>query len=210
MRKKQDRQSQAEAFEEQFRKKNVPLLILDEKWIEIFPEHMQNSLIREKAAELAELLKAQGKYVDELKGLKRYKSQMMQEIVENMGPDDSPVGLLKRRKLEKNHKKITQIKEDISEKEDALADIPYQIRDVNSELLMESTRICYQNLTENQERIDDLDAEIADVREKLKYLLLEKQDCEMKNEKIYTYLHSMLGPEMMEQLDEMIHRKNQK
>ena len=70
--------------------KNVPLLILDEKWLEIFPEHMQGETIRGMVSELNALLKKQGKQTEEIKGLKRYKSQMMQEIIENMGSHPPP------------------------------------------------------------------------------------------------------------------------
>lgn len=181
--------------------KNIPLLILDEKWLEIFPEHLQNSSIRSMVSELGKLLKQQGKHVDELKGLKRYKSQLMQEIVENMDADDTALGKLKRRKLDKNQKKILELKEEMGQRQEELAELPYQIRQVNTELLIESTRLCYERFSDNQNRISELDEEIAELREKLKLKLLDKQDREMKNEKMYTYLHSMLGPELMERFD---------
>ena len=50
--------------------KNVPLLILDEKWLEIFPEHLQNDAIRKGVTELNNLLKQQGRQLEEIKGIK--------------------------------------------------------------------------------------------------------------------------------------------
>lgn len=202
------RNKKEDAFEELEQKiihslqnKNVPLLILDEKWLEIFPEHLQNAPIRSMVSELNELLKKQGRQADEVKGLKRYKSQMMQEIVQYMGTDESALGRLKQRKLDKNQKKILELNEQLQETEDSLSDMPYRIRQVNAELMVESTRVCYERFHTNKERLSALDEEIAQLRERLKLRLLEKQEREMQDSKMYTYLHSMLGPQLMEQLD---------
>lgn len=188
-------------FERYFRNKNAPILILDEKWNEIFPEHLQNPAIRSLVAELGALLKQQGRQVDELKGLKRYKSQMMQEIVENMDADDTPVGKLKRKKLDQNQKMILEVNREMEQRKEELSGLPYRIREVNTELLLESTKVCYQRFRDNEDRAKELDEDIAKLREELKYKLLEKQDREMRNDKMYVYLHSVLGPELMEKLD---------
>lgn len=181
--------------------KNVPLLILDEKWLEIFPEHLQNAEIRRLVAQLNDLLKKQGRGQEEIKGLKRYKSQMMQEIVQYMGADESALGRLKQKKLDKNQKKILELNEQLEEAEDSLSDMPYRLRQVNAELMLESTRVCYERFRTNKERLSELDGEVAQLREKLKLRLLEKQEREMQDGKMYSYLHSMLGVELMEELD---------
>ena len=177
-------------FAKHFRGRNVPILILDEKWLEIFPEHAQNSTIRALVAELGRLLKEQGRQVDEIKGLKRYKSQMMQEIVENMDADDSAVGRLKRRKMDKSQKKILELNERLELRKESLSDLPYRIQEVNTELLFESTRVCYGRFRENLEKMGELEAEIAELQEQLKMKKLDKQEREMRDEKMYTYLHS--------------------
>lgn len=189
--------------------KNIPILILDERWLEIFPEHLQNDEIRSMSAELAKLLKKQGGLADNLKGMKRYKSQLMQEIVDNMDADETALGRLKRKKLDKNQRKILELKESMSGKEQELADMPYQIRELNARLLEESTRVCYQRFRVNQERMDELDEDIHDLKEQLKFKLLEKQDCEAKNEKMYSYLHTLLGAKMMERLDRDANREDE-
>ena len=188
-------------FTKHFKGRNVPILILDEKWLEIFPEHAQNSTIRALVAELGKLLKEQGRQVDEIKGIKRYKSQMMQEIVVNMDADDSTVGKLKRRKMDKSQKKILELNERLELRKESLSDLPYQIQEANNELLFESTRVCYERFRENLEKLGELEAEIAGLQEQLKMKKLDKQEREMRDEKMYTYLHSVLGPELMEKLD---------
>lgn len=181
--------------------KNVPLLILDEKWLEIFPEHLQNDVIRKRVLELNDLLKKQGQQLEQIKGIKRYKSQMMQEIVDNMGADESAIGRLKQKKMDKSQKKILELNEELKQTEDSLSELPYQIRQANAELMVESTRICYGRFRVNKERMQELDAEIAELKEKLKMCVLEQQEREMQDSKMYTYLHSLLGARLMEQLD---------
>ncbi|MDE7325176.1 MAG: hypothetical protein K2N63_02690 [Lachnospiraceae bacterium] len=181
--------------------KNVPLLILDEKWLEIFPEHLQNDAIRKSVSELNNLLKQQGRQLEEIKGIKRYKSQMMQEIVENMGADETVLGRLKQKKMDKNQKKILELNEQLKQTEDSLSDLPYQIRQANAELVLESTHVCYGRFRVNKERMRELDAQIAELKEELKMRVLEKQEREMQDGKMYTYLHSLLGPKLMEELD---------
>ncbi|MDE7300030.1 MAG: hypothetical protein K2N94_14625 [Lachnospiraceae bacterium] len=188
-------------FAEHFKGRNAPILILDEKWLEIFPEHLQNSTIRALAAELSGLLKEQGRQVDEIKGMKRYKSQMMQEIVENMDADDTAAGKIKRRKMDKSQKKILELNEKLEQRKETLSDLPYRIREVNTELLFESTRVCYERFRENLEKMNELEEEIAALQAELKMRKLDKQEREMRDEKMYTYLHSVLGPELMERLD---------
>ena len=69
------------------------------------------------------------------------------------------------------------------------------------QLLVESTRVCYERFRENQEKIGELDEEITALRAQLRLKILDKQDRTMQNEKMYSYLHSVLGPDMMERLD---------
>lgn len=181
--------------------KNVPLLILDEKWLEIFPEHLQNDAIRKMVSKLNDLLKQQGQQLEQIKGIKRYKSQMMQEIVDNMGADESALGRLKQKKMDKSQKKILELNEELKQTEDSLSELPYQIRQANAELMVESTHICYERFRVNKERMSELDGEIAELKEKLKMCVLEQQEREMQDSKMYTYLHSLLGAKLMEELD---------
>jgi hypothetical protein len=83
-------------------------------------------------------------------------------------------------------------------------DLPYQIKEANEELIITSTAICYKRLSENTEKIAEINQWIKVIREQLKVKILEKQDMEMKNTDIYNYMHDMLGPELLQELDEDI------
>lgn len=83
-----------------------------------------------------------------------------------------------------------------------LDELPDKIKEANSALIFESVRVCYQRINQNKQDIDMLEQWIEQMREKLKERVVLKQDKEITNEEIYTYLHGMLGAGVMEAFDE--------
>lgn len=191
-------------FRQIFRNKKIPILTLDERWLALFPEYDMPENVKKLRDELNNLLKKQGRAVEEIKGLKRYKTQLMQEIVINMEVDDSFLGKLKAKKLEKNQKLILDVKEQLLNWEDELANLPYEIKDANEELMSASTAIWYNRIEKNSKKAKELEQNIERMRNQLKEMILEKQDLEMDNSSIYTYMHDVLGPQVMEILDEEV------
>ena len=53
----------------------------------------------------------------------------------------------------------------------------------------------------------ELEEEITELRAKLKMKVLEEQERQMQDEKMYAYLHSMLGVQLMEQLDQALEQE---
>lgn len=191
-------------FRRIFKGRKIPLVTLDERWLSLFPEEeMTDAMISLRNA-MNQLLKSQGKAVDTIKGYKRYKSQLMQEIVSNMEVDESPIGRLKVRKLEKNQKLIQDLNTQLLQMEDELAAIPYQIRDTNEQLMGESTNICYQRLVKNTKKNKELKQEIAQLERELSGIKAEQTELERKNREIYLYLHDMLGTENMKLIDDSL------
>lgn len=62
-------------------------------------------------------------------------------------------------------------------------------------------RVCYKELTDNTEKIEELESWVNHVREELKNKILEKQDMEMRNTQLYKYMHNLLGPDVVEIFD---------
>ena len=71
----------------------------------------------------------------------------------------------------------------------------------NHELLIACMQVCYTELSENTERIEQAEAEITALREQLKNTILHKQDMEMRNTEVYKYMHNLLGPDVVEIFD---------
>ena len=82
-----------------------------------------------------------------------------------------------------------------------LADLPYQIKEANEELLIESLHIFYDRMNKNKVQIEEISDWIMKMRNELKEKIVFKQDMETMNSKIYTYMHDLLGPQIMEKID---------
>ena len=185
---------------------NIPILVLDERWHELFPEYKKTQKIKELEKNLNRLIKYQGKINDDKKEMKKLKHRLMEEIISNMGESTGEAGLLKQKKQEKSQRLIKEINVKLAQSEDEANLLPYKIKKANEELLIESLKIWYQELDSNREEIKALTEWIADAREKLKVNILKKQDMEMENNSIYSYMHSLLGAGVMQALDEDLDR----
>lgn len=181
--------------------KRIPILTLDEKWHELFPDYDKPPHIRELEKELNDLMKTQGQKVNDIKEMKALKKKLMEDIVKNMDVANGEVKGLKVKKQMKNQQLIQEINEKLRESDDNLVDIPYLIKEKNEQLLLESMKVCYERLKHNRSEIDKYNDWIIKVREELKNRILVKQDMEMKNTAIYAYMHDMLGAEVLELLD---------
>ncbi len=181
--------------------KKLPILTLDARWHEIFPEEKKTSAIRELEQKVNDLLKKQGKAVNDIKDMKRLKSSLLKDIVDNMDIGKDSAGKAKEKKQDKNKQYVNELNEKIDLAMDELAEVPYQIKQANEELLAESISSFYQDLEKNNSEILEIAQWIAGVREELKRQILIKQDLEAKNSLIYTYMHDILGAEIMELFD---------
>ena len=191
-----------EDFESALKDKKVPILVLDQKWHRLFAIHGKTEEIKQVESQLNSLLAEQGKLNNELKELKKVKKQLMDNIVENM--DDAAKGeneKLRTKKLEEDKRLIDDINNKIDEKEDTLLDIPKQINDVNRELMLLSMDYFYGKLRVNQEQAKEIEDWINQVRIDLKKNIIRKQNREINNKEIYSYLHDIFGHDVIELFD---------
>jgi DNA repair exonuclease SbcCD ATPase subunit len=191
-------------FRKIFEGRKVPLVNFDERWLTIFPKENMTDHMKELCLKVTDLLKKQSKAVEEIKGYKRYKEQLMQEIMENMDTDESFLGRLKARKLEKNQKLILELNAQLQKAEDELAELPNEIKQVNEELLIETTRECFQQLIKTDNQVNLLKDTIKEYEDRLHELKEEVKDIEKTNREIYLYMHDMLGPDMMKRIDDQL------
>lgn len=187
-------------FHKVFKGKKIPILTLDERWYELFPQYEKPNHIKNIEYQLNDLLKKQGKLVNDMKDLKSLKSQLMKEILDNMEVSEDTSNSYKI--LEKNPKYIKEISEKMADMEEELANLPYLIKDTNEKLIVESAKIWYQILENNNQEIDQISQWIDKTRNELKEKILQKQDMELKNNQIYSYMHDLLGHDLVQVLDD--------
>ncbi len=182
--------------------KHLPILTLDQRWHLLFPEEKKTSTIKKLEKNLNDLLKEQGKLIQEAKEMKKLKHSFMAGIVNNMQESNQEKEEAVRvKKLESSQRYIKEINEKLAAYDDALERIPNDIAKANEQLMLESVRICYAKLHKDRVKIVAMNDWIEKTRTKLKEVLVEKQELEDKNSQIYSYMHDILGPQVIEIFD---------
>lgn len=188
--------------------KQIPILVLDEKWHKLFKGKEKTARITALEKHLNDCLKKQAKITQDLKDLRKLKTRLMEEVVEMMDiDDDNP----KKQKLyAKNQKLIYEAKAKIEELEEQEFEMPRVIRKANIELMLECMKVSYDRIEQNKTDIKLLDKWISEMRIELKKKLIIKQDKEIKNTETYAYLHDVFGQEVMEIFDAPLNKTQEK
>ena len=195
-------------FKQALRGKKIPVLVLDQKWHRLFAIHGKTEEITQVETRLKELLGKQGKLNQELKELKRLKGKLMDNIVQNMdGISQEYHSSLQERKMEEDKRLIDEINEKMEAYEDELLDLPNLIRLTNEELMVLSMEYFYEKIRVNKSEADEIAEWIDSVRVELKKNIIRKQNREINNREIYSYLHDILGPEVLDLFDIKYHEE---
>jgi len=188
-------------YDKLIKDKKLPILTLDARWHELFPDEVKTVRIKELEQKVNQLLKQQGKTVHDIKDMKKLKKTLVSDIVVNMDIKDDLLGKAKEKKLDRNKRFINELNEKIDKASDKLSELPYKIKEANEELVLESIKNCYNKIYDNQDKLDDISDWIQKTREELKKKILAKHDIETENNLIYTYMHDILGSEVIDLFD---------
>lgn len=186
-----------EKFREALGDKRIPVLILDNKWHKLFKRSGTTPEIQELEKELTDLLKRQGKLNSEIKDIKKVKNELMNNIVSNMDENDKEA----EKKVNDSKRLINEANDKIDSYEDELLELPREIDRVNKELMIQTMALCYETLSENTDEIEKIADWIHNVRIELKKNIIRKQEREFQNADLYTYMHDIFGPDVMEIFD---------
>lgn len=184
------------AFQEALEGKKLPILTLDNKWHQLFTQHNQNKEITKLAENLNNLLAKEGGLNNEIKDIRHLKAKLMDEIVSGMdGTSLTP------KDMEDHKRLINECNEKIEECQDALLDLPREIEQVNYQLMLSTMEICYNVIAENTEEIARIGEWISNIRVELKKNIIRKQEKEWMNQEMYSYMHDIFGPDVIEVFD---------
>ncbi|MCI8280562.1 MAG: hypothetical protein HFI76_02415 [Lachnospiraceae bacterium] len=187
-------------FSAKLKGKKIPILVLDQKWHHIFAGTKKPDIILKYEKQVDEELARQGRLTQELKELKKLKSTLMKNIVENMeGAElkDHPSS----KKLSQDRRLIDEINEKMERCEDDLLELPHILRQANDNLMTETMKYCYGLLRTNETDIEEIGEWIKNIRVELKKQIIIKQSAEIKNKEIYSYMHDIFGPQVIDVFD---------
>lgn len=190
-----------ESFALLIKSKKVPILVLDQKWHRLFAIHGKTDDIRRTEEELKDLLARQGKANTELKDLKKLKNQLMGTIVQNMDDRESGDSRRREKKMEETKRLIDEINEKMENYEDELLMLPKEIKETNDKLMLYSMDYFQEKLKINASESKEIEEWINNIRVELKKNIIRKQNRDINNKEIYTYLHDVFGPEVLDLFD---------
>lgn len=177
--------------------KKIPMLTLDNKWYKLFDHTGKTASIQRNEEQLNALLKKQGKLSNDIKSIRKLKKKLMQEIVDLMEEEHKGAD----KKAEENKRLIEECNEKIEAYEDELLELPKEIDKVNYALMYETMQLCYVTLHENASFIEEISKWITTVRIELKKKIVRKQEKEIENQILYTYMHNIFGADVIELFD---------
>lgn len=191
-----------EEFKNALCNKEVPLLVVDQKWHRLFAIHGKTQQIQELEDNVNELLKKQAHLKDNHKNLKKIKKQLMKDIVDNMVMSTNESDYDEKDKiLSENKRLITEINEKLEQCEDELIELPKKIARANEILMIQSMSYCYDKMHVNSNEANMLAKKIKDMRIELKKSIIKKQNRDINNREIYSYMHDILGHDIIDLFD---------
>lgn len=174
--------------------KKIPVATLDNKWHKLFLKVDKTKEIEEAELELNDLLRHQGKINNEIKKIKAIKKNLMDEIVGLV--DDN-----NQAKVEENKRLINECNDKLDGINDELMEMPKLIGEANKKLMVATMETCYDEIHENEKDINELTEWLAQIRIELKKNVVKKQEMEITNQEIYTYMHDIFGAEVLDLFD---------
>ncbi|MBO5292243.1 MAG: hypothetical protein J6B10_03565 [Lachnospiraceae bacterium] len=190
-----------EEFEAALVGKKIPYLTLDNKWHKLFTQLNGTPEVKKCAEELNELLKRQGKLNAELKEIRALKKKLMGEVMPLARKLEQDPDRMTVRKMDEMTRLIEDCNDKIDTCKEELAELPREMDAVNRQLMLFTMNVCYQKLQSNTTDIEQIAEWISKMRTELKKNVVRKQEMEIENQKLYSYMHAIFGPDVINIFD---------
>ena len=182
--------------------KSIPILTLDNKWHQLFTQTEMTPEIEQLADELNALVERDGKIRTETKNIKKIKKKLLGEIMPLRDQANKSGGSASiEKEIQDRTRLINECNDKLASHEDELLDLSKEIYDLDYQLMVETMKVCYETLHDNTDYIKTLDEWISQVRVELKKNVIKLQEAEMENYNLYSYMHQIFGPEVIEIFD---------
>lgn len=192
---------QTQQFEQEIRNalkgKTIPILVLDQRWHELFPYGEKPGPVITLEEQVNQLLQRQGKLVNEIKELKKVKKRLMAGIVSGMS---TPYEKSKNKK-DNQQRLFLETKERIETESRELMTIPNQIKKKNEELLIVGAGYCLEKLRDGDARLESAKKRLEELQQQVKEAKTYKEDLEKQIDSAYSLMHGVLGHDIMNLFD---------
>lgn len=188
------------------RKNRIPILIHHKQWRELFSDNM-NRYMENLSRELEKLIKEEKESRKRLEDYRHRKRILMNKIIHLSNRLNIKGESVDVTEIENSKNEILGLNEKIDRIYENLEEYAQNIEDANMELLEETAKISYSEIDKSETRMGIVNHEIDLLRGKLGEYWDEKEALEAKVQALYSLLHSIIGSEEIEKLDEKFLKK---
>lgn len=178
------------------------MLTLDQRWHTLFAKKKprQIKLLEDK---LNNLIKEQGQCNNDLKEYTLLKKKILQDIIEKMPEAFENEDNNSLKSMDKNRNYIEEINHKLEVLENKAISFPKKIEEVNTKLLQLSMSVLYKRMNKKKAILLNMDREIIELRDRLKELIVDRNENKEEYDLLYAYMHDMVGPNIIEKFDEI-------
>ena len=185
--------------------KKIPILTLDHNWHKLFSQAHVTPEIEKLENQVNELLKKQGKNTTEQKSVKALKKKIMDEIVDLADKYDETKDQGIQKKIDEHKRLVQECNDKLDALRDEALDIPRELDQMNYQLMLKTMEACYDRLDENMSEIKKQEDWINKIRVELKKVVIRKQEKEVDTYELYSYMHNIFGPDVINIFDMHYH-----
>lgn len=193
-----------QGFSEALHEKKIPILTLDNKWYRLLDDDTRKRLSGTEER-LNALLRRQGKLNTETKDIRKLKKKLMDEIMSMAEQMNQGGNTQLEEKLAQHKRLLEECNEKLADYQEELRELPGEIEELNSRLMLATMEYCYSMMQTNSEEIEKIAEWVKDIRIELKKQLVRKQKMEQKNQQIYSYMHDVFGADVVDLFDMKYH-----
>lgn len=188
-------------FKDNIVKRNrIPILIYVPEWIQLFSNYRSRSM-QKTISKLEELIAKEKECDSELRNLERRKKVLMNKILylsKDINEHNDETALAK---MEETERELLDINQKMPELLGELETLPELINEQNTLLLKETIKRSYELIKEHKTEAEKCQDQVNEMRQKLSVLIQRKVDMDERVNKLYSFVHGMIGADEMESLD---------
>ena len=181
-------------FERIAQSKDIPILVLDQKWHHLFSVDGKPKEIQRLEKKVNKHLARQGRLNQDMKELKGLKHKLMKNIMVNM--DEIGEEGQETPKLREDRRLITEINDRMDGGRSEIKGLEEELRADNERLMAETISYCYGLMNQYEAEREEIASWLRQTRK-----VIRKESIEDKNKEIYTYLHDIFGARITETFD---------
>ena len=198
-------------FNDNIVKRNkIPILMYTPEWIQLFSGCKSNEMIK-TIKDLEQLFTKEKDLEKELSELDTRKKTLMKKILYISRDMNDEEHTDAHEKMDEAEKELEEINKRIPVALEEMEELPFEINEKNTELLKETIMQAYEMIEEHKGESEKCQNQVNEIRKALGELIKKKVDLQENVNKLYSYIHGMVGAADMEKLDqEFLSKKSDK